>query len=153
MLNMLDHRTFKGNLYELIVFRNNQQREALMGAISCIEALSGGMPGIVISSTLQLKRELEVALANEPSASWINAVGLTVSASVDSHSSESYGDYMLSVVSVESNPYFKCIVTGPKGVVEWWPGCGRSETETMVSVGAWRHTIRRFFGLEAKGIS
>lgn len=136
-----------------MLLRDKRRKEALMGAISCIEVLSGGMGVSIIASVQKLKQELEGELSGEPSASWVNAVGLTVSTSVDRRESPSYGNYMLVIVSVEDDPYFKCIVTGPKGSAEWWPGCGRSETETMVLVGAWRHTIRRFFGLQAKGNS
>ena len=124
-----------------------------MGAVACLESLSDDMPLRVTSLTQQLKEELESVLEDDPQAVWESAVGLTVSAEVDRHESESFGDYLLIVVAVDTHPYFKCVVSGPKGLVEWWPGCGRSETETMVSVGAWRHTIRRFFGLEAKGKS
>lgn len=147
------HWTFKGNLYELVLARRARQRAALLSSLSCMEAISGDSSDIISAAARRLRHAIESELNDDPPREWKSAIGLNVVAEIDKVSSDYYGSYTLSVVGVDSYPYFKCVVTGPKGSAVWYPGCGTSETETMESVGAWRHTLRRFFGLQAKGSS
>ena len=150
---MPEHRTFKANLYDLALKRREEQKAAALGAIECLKMACKSLPIRVKVSIDDLQRSIDQIYSGELNPCWENVVGLYVEAEIDRTSSDYYGDYSLAVVETQLQPYFKCIVTGPQGTAEWWPGCGKSETETMVSVGCWRHTIRRFFGLEARGDS
>lgn len=149
----MTHRTFKANLYDLALECREERKAAALGAIKCLRLACEDLPARIKSSIDDLQGNIEHIYGGKLNPCWENVVGFYVEAEIDRVSSDYYGDYSLAVVKTHNHPFFKCIVTGPEGTAEWWPGCGTSETETMVSVGCWRHTIRRFFGLEAKGDS
>jgi hypothetical protein len=150
---MAQHRTFKGNLHDMALERRAERQAAARAAITCLKLASKDLPNRVKANISEIEDDIELFYSGSLNPAWENMVGLHVETDVDRVNSDSYGDYTLDVIKTQRHPHFKCLVTGPQGVAEWWPGCGRSETETMVSVGCWRHTIRRFFGLEAKGSS
>jgi hypothetical protein len=148
------HRTFKSNLYELILNRHQQRkREALTALDSLIAACSSRQFDSLDEAIGDLVYDVEQRFEVVPEPTWVNAIGLTARATIDTPNSKYYGDYELTVISSDTSPYYKCVVTGPKGSVVWWKGCGTTETDAMESTGGWRHPMRRFFGLQARGKS
>ena len=148
---MTQHRTFKGNLYDMALERREEQKAAALAAITCLKLAIKDLPDRIKAKVDGVEDAIEILYSGELSPAWENMIGLHVETDIDGVNSDYYGDYTLDVIKSQRHPGFKCLVTGPRGIAAWWPGCGQSETETMVSVGCWRHTIRRFFGLEAKG--
>jgi len=147
----MTHRTFKADLYDQILRRHQKRIVAMEGVLQAAGTVAPGLGVDVRQALALLQRAVAAAKAQPPGREWEHAVGLTVEGFVGV-SSKHGGFYSLSVVPDSAKLVdFKCIITGPKGSVDWWPGCGRSETEVMVSVGAWRHPARRFFGLKARG--
>lgn len=148
---MLKHRTFKGQLYRKILERHERRKQAALGAIAALEMVLDHCSADVLDQITDLRREVEREFEDAPEPMWINAVGLTEVARHDKINSKHYGEYTLTVLDSEDPPYYRCIVAGPKGMVEWNDLSDFSETEAMVRAGSYRHTIRRFFGLEARG--
>ena len=146
------HRTFKSDLYAQILARHKASKLRALAALNLLEDASKGTPAL-LSGIEDFRADVEQAFHQAPEPTWVNAIGLTATADIDTLNSAHNGHYEITVIPKQTAPYYKCVVSGPEGTAVWWKGCGVTETEAMASTGSWRHPMRRFFGLEARGRS
>lgn len=134
------------DIYGLMVARHQSQRLAALKLLGSLERRPAA--GLAVPSLTERVAELTrmVEAADAPPREWIYAIGLSVE-SRPVRGKKHSGIYKLSVLGADNPSGFKLEVTGPSGMVLWWPECGWPETEIMVRAGCWRHPARRFFGL------
>jgi hypothetical protein len=146
------HRTFKSDLYAQILARHKNNKVRALAALNLLEDAAGSSPAL-LAGIDDFRADIEQVFYQAPKPTWVNAIGLTATADIDTSNSVHNGHYELTVIPKQTSPYYKCVVSGPDGTTVWWKGCGVTETDAMESTGAWRHPMRRFFGLEARGNS
>lgn len=145
-----DHRTFKSDLYEQVVQRHRRTRIVQLREIDEKLSLAESDPSL-IAVIEEFRAQLQAQIDKWPPPTWESAIGLGVSAEVSDGDAKHHGTYTLIVDAADTLAGYVVTATGPEGSVEYYPGCGFSETEASVRIGGWRHTLTRIFGLAAKG--
>jgi len=147
-------RTFYGDLYEqaLTRFREKQQATAQHLADAAKSAHGLGVNGLC--SRLAVIRK-GVLARKPPGRTWEDVVGFTTKAYVaetkpNGEPTKHGGRYTCRVKRADNPAGYVVVMTGPKGEVEWWEGCGKTGRAAFNEVGGWNHHPRMFFGLEAR---
>lgn len=135
------------DLYGEMERRQEHQRAEALRLIRQLRRLK--VHGLYAPEMAARLSELERSIPKgPPPRHWKHAIGLSVSATVSKGAAA--GTYSLEVVRSDNPDGFELVLDGPRRSMRWWPSTGISETDALVSIGGWRHTLSRFFGLEIR---
>jgi len=146
-------KTFYGNLYRQALARFKGKQRATAQLLEDAAKTGHGLGVSGLCSSLK-KRRKEVLALPPPPREWTSVIGITTRAYVSEErngaATKHGGHYMCRVRRADNEAGYIAEMTGPKGTIEWWEGCGMSGRAVFKAIGGWNHHPRMFFGLEAR---